>query len=105
MPFRYEQTYVEPEQILEHNGVSIYRVYDDLDVDNPQTYWFTTYPNDSDAFADDHEFNIRELPEFAAVFGDWKTLGDKIIDPKVFDERRNEILKAAIDSGNIKKGW
>lgn len=28
MPFRYEQTYVEPEQILEHNGVSIYRVYD-----------------------------------------------------------------------------
>lgn len=36
----YKITWVEPELLLEHNGVRVYHSYDDNEVDEPLHYWY-----------------------------------------------------------------
>lgn len=56
----YQQVWVAPELFLSHNGVNVYRVYSDDDIDQgPKSYWFTTKPMESGEDCD--PFDVRDL--------------------------------------------
>jgi hypothetical protein len=51
-------TWIEPETLTVHRGVSVYRTYKNECADSRLTYWYTT-----DLIGDeDFEFDVRELP-------------------------------------------
>jgi hypothetical protein len=52
--------YVEPEEVVRINNVTVYRAYKDDDASRPLTYWFSTYePDNTDA-----HFDIRLIPGY-----------------------------------------
>lgn len=56
----YELTWVEPEVVLTHNGVTIYHTYKNDEVDQGQMqFWFTT---DGFSDVDEFKFDVRDLP-------------------------------------------
>ena len=54
--------FVEPECVLEHQGVKVYRCYQDDDFDHPETFYFTLNPRNTDSSSAD-SFDVRPLPE------------------------------------------
>lgn len=64
MPFIME--YQPAKLFMEHNGVSIFHVYNDNDIGQGQrTYWFATHEDgdDGDAHGRNGVFDVRYLPE------------------------------------------
>lgn len=55
-----KQVTVEPELVVEHKGVKVYRTYLDDDLENPEQFIFTTRPNDTDSCSP-AAFDIREI--------------------------------------------
>lgn len=40
---------IEPELVLEHKGIRVYRTYVNDDADQPEKFYFTTNPEDTDS--------------------------------------------------------
>jgi hypothetical protein len=81
--------YYEPEEFMEHNGVTIYHAYKDGDMDRRLTYWY----NASGSEEPEYEFDIRELP------------GGCNLDQSsglVAEESIKAVIRAALDAGLIK---
>lgn len=72
-------TYIPPDEYVEHKGIIVYHTYVDGDYNNPMEYWFTTDVNESQ----ENEFDIRDLKCFNE------------------DDDFKEIIKKAIDTGEI----
>lgn len=51
-------TWIEPEELMTHNGVVIYHTYKNDSADDRQSYWYTTDISDDEDF----EFDVRDLP-------------------------------------------
>lgn len=83
--------FVEPELVVEHKGVSIYRAYKNDDASEPLTFWFALYPWGAVNDACRIEFDARTLKTWP---------GDK----KETDVDVRATLRAAIDSGEIRVG-
>jgi len=64
MPLR--QLFVEPDVVLTHKGVTIYRAYTDDDVDQPEPFVFTTNLLGTDSHHPD-AFDIRDIEKLRAV--------------------------------------
>ena len=88
----YTQEWVDPEVMVEHKGVKVYRTYKENEFENPNTFWFTL-DCDVDSYDDDpHEFDVRELQTDL-----------KLPDPGYDDNKIREILQTAIDAGLLVK--
>jgi hypothetical protein len=64
MPF--VKTWVEPELICEHEGVKVFRSYDDMWQDEPMTFWYVIYhdntPTEESEVEDTaYHFDVRKL--------------------------------------------
>lgn len=64
----YETVWVDPEVYVTHNGVTVYHLYKNDDIDQGvRTYQFTIDPNLGEGdwvFPDTRLFDVRELPDF-----------------------------------------
>ncbi len=78
----YVETWVEPEQFLSHNGVTVYHCYKDEDPDYMRSHWYTTDVRERE----EYEFDVRKLPVPSGV-----DRGDDAA-----------IIQHAIDSGSLK---
>lgn len=98
MPYRNE--YVENEIALTHNGVTVYNIYRNDEVDDGlRAYWYGLHPDASDqvSFPDmEGSFDIRDLPEWRGWGGDRDSNREPLHD---------KVLAAAIDNGTIAFGW
>lgn len=75
MPYKTE--WVDPELLLTHNGVSVYRTYRDDDIeDGKSDYWFTTDKLDNEG--DDTRFDIRDLPNYTCKYSGEVIIKDAI---------------------------
>lgn len=74
--------WTEPEVACEHNGVVVYHTYKDQDISQSRQYWYTLDQTEDE----ENEFDIRDLDAWMNVAG----------------EDHIEILKAAIESGELK---
>jgi hypothetical protein len=59
MPYRTE--WESPAVVVEHNGVTVFRVYKDNHVEEPRTYWFTLDELET-SDCSDAAFDVRSLP-------------------------------------------
>lgn len=60
-------TYVAPEIVLTHNGVTIYHTYKNDEIEQgPSDYWFTLDPDDTEIDGETR-FDVRELQVPSAV--------------------------------------
>jgi hypothetical protein len=64
MPTRH--VYVEPEVVLTHQGVSVYRCYNNDDIEDPDPFVFSTNKLGTDTTCPD-AFDIRDCQHLAAV--------------------------------------
>lgn len=84
----YYSEWVEPEVFIEHNGVTVYRVYknDNLD-EGVRSYWFTVDPENTNADETSHgdggSFDVRHLGGY------------------VNDDSILPVIRAAIDNGRL----
>ena len=70
MPYRW----VEPDLLLEVDGVAVYHCYDDAG--ELCWYWYTTDPNDDNvdwSKSDTAQFDVRDLPDLGLNANDSKT--------------------------------
>ena len=51
-------TWIEPEVLTTHRGVTVYHTYKNDCIEDRMTYWYSTDPMDSEDFC----FDVRELP-------------------------------------------
>lgn len=83
MPYKW----TEPELMVDHNDVQVYRTYKDSQWNDPMTYWYNTSQVEEEEF----EFDIRELPGYSA---------DTPLDVSQLQHHAN-ILMIAIEQGHI----
>lgn len=87
MPYRTE--WVDPEVFIEHDGVSVYHLYDDDNIEGRRmTYWYSTSPDCSpdDPIGPGGPIDVREPSSFV----DDSTEGHKAA------------FVAAIDTGEVR---
>ena len=96
MPYRY----VEPDEFITHQGVTIWHAYRD-GTDEPHTYWFTTKPEQADGGGDGW-FDARRLtglwsdtPTIAQWEGWWSPRY------RVEDEAIEALIRTGIEEGRI----
>ena len=88
----YKQVWCDPEIVLQHNGVTIYRSYKYGEFENPFTYHFCLEPGQEGVEPDD--FDVRNLPvpsvkPLAGSFSSGAAMEDCIL----------QALREAIDAG------
>lgn len=77
--------WVEPETFLEHNGVIIYHVYKNDNINDVRSCWYTIDITENSAF------DIRDLPEYD------DTLEHEEILRRAIDNK-SPLLQAALDA-------
>ncbi len=100
MPWK--TTWVDPEKFLEYNGVTIYHVYKENELQHPFTFHYTTDPDYMEDFSDEgdrYQFDIRDLkiPEPDTAH----KVVDALTPPPSQDEEIAHLLRKAIDAGII----
>jgi hypothetical protein len=63
MPYRTE--WESPAVMVEHSGVTVFRVYKNNDVEQPRHYWFTLDELET-SDESDAAFDVRELPNWTS---------------------------------------
>ena len=89
----YSSQWVEPELFVSHNGVRVYHVYKNDDVDKgAREFWFTT--DELEGEGSDFEFDIRD-------FAKAEFCGEGVLDAIHCSNReaKRTLIRAAIDAG------
>lgn len=60
----YEEIYVEPEVLLDYEGLKVYLTYKDMQANDPNTYWYSFIGPEGEV-----DFDVRELKQFAYPTG------------------------------------
>jgi len=92
MPYRTVQ--MSPEEILDHAGYRIVRVYKNDDYDQPLEYWMAV---ENEADGEYEEFDIRELPGYADI------KLDDCVNPACRLERLRPLLELACENGTFRR--
>lgn len=77
--------WVEPETFLEHNGVTIYHVYRNDNINDVRCYWYTVDITENTAF------DIRDLPEYDGALSHEEVFKRAI-------DNKSPILQAALEA-------
>jgi hypothetical protein len=90
----YSTQWVEPELLLDHQGVKVYRVYKNDELEQgAQEYHFTLDPEDEDAYESTETFDVRDLSTWKAA-STW-TKGD-------LARSREMAIKQAIETEELR---
>lgn len=76
----YEEIYVHPEILLEVEHITIYYAYDNCNVDDVLTFWYTA-EHDEAIKEETDNFDVRELPNWG-----WKNKSDRSLHADVIKE-------------------
>lgn len=77
--------WVEPETFFEYNGICIYHVYKNDNINEPRVYWYTVDISENSAF------DIRDLPEY-----DGSLTHEEVFRHAI--DSKSPILQAALDA-------
>lgn len=113
MPYRTVSREIQPERVLRHKGVTVYRAYNDNDADDPLDYYFTL----SGEIEPNNVFDIRTLkawtaePDLPCVFKEFPPALRRVAAQrwKAFEElggtaaHCKAVLCRAILSGELKR--
>jgi hypothetical protein len=92
MPFQW----VDPELLMEHQGIKIYHVYKDDDVELPLEFWYEAEMEDDDIV----EFDVRDLPSVEGIAASYWWSSERGMRREISngEDVHRQIIKMAIEA-------
>jgi len=92
----HKESWVDPEILVEDQGVVVYRTYKHNMIDEPRTYWFSTCTECAEQYSscrgDDCDFDVRELKTYY--------IRESQVTP--LKEHLKKVIRKAINTGEIR---